>query len=457
MNSKAFLQYLELVRDNAGAMAKDRPALLGAVNVAGAARLEQLADTYRHAPGEIPECRLDSLFAPDYGVNISRVPMPADVAASFRCGVPQLNSLLAVMANDIFRPTDALVRNMPEGLTVCSLRDVPAQFATDAASMMADFGEHAGIAGAVADALLTDGIYIRVERGVEVEKAVQIVNIFNSPVPMLTPRRVLVHACEGSKVKVLLCDHTQSPATEHLSLQGVYVFAEAAASVEFYDIEESSAATHRLMQFRAVQHSDSHLTVNTDFLTGGVTRNDFDIFVPGDGAHTSLSGLAIVSGSQICSDSVVLRHLGTHCTSRQVFKNALFDNARGAFGGRIVVDEAARFTDAAQTNRNILESPAARMEASPQLEIYCDEVKCSHGATTGQLDERALFYMQTRGIPREEARRMLTQAFMVDVIDNISFEVLRQRLHILVEKRLSGASADCNTCATACHNQANAE
>lgn len=93
------------------------------------------------------------------------------------------------------------------------------------------------------------------------------------------------------------------------------------------------------------------------------------------------------------------------------------------------------------------------MEASPQLEIYCDEVKCSHGATTGQLDERALFYMQTRGIPRDEAKRMLTQAFMVDVIDNISFEVLRQRLHILVEKRLSGASADCSTCATACHTQ----
>lgn len=111
------------------------------------------------------------------------------------------------------------------------------------------------------------------------------------------------------------------------------------------------------------------------------------------------------------------------------------------------------FTDASQNNRNLLIGDTARMAASPQLEIYCDEVKCSHGATTGQLDERAIFYMQTRGVPTEEARRMLTQTFMSDIIDHISFEVLRQRIHLLVERRLSGASGNCETCATACHNE----
>ena len=110
------------------------------------------------------------------------------------------------------------------------------------------------------------------------------------------------------------------------------------------------------------------------------------------------------------------------------------------------------FTDAEQTNRNIVDGESARMITAPQLEIYCDEVKCSHGATTGQLDERAMFYMQARGIPADEARRMLTQAFMVDVIGSITFEVLRQRLHLLVEKRLSGTAAGCDTCVTACHS-----
>ena len=150
---------------------------------------------------------------------------------------------------------------------------------------------------------------------------------------------------------------------------------------------------------------------------------------------------------------MVLTHSGKHGSSRQVFKNALFDSSRGGFSGRIIVDEGAVFTDADQSNRNLLLGDDARMTGAPQLEIYCDEVKCSHGATTGQLDERAIFYMQSRGIPRDEARRMLTQTFMGDVVDTISFEVLRQRIHVLVEKRLSGAETDCNTCATACKNQ----
>lgn len=454
-HAAAFTQYLDLVRDNAAVLAKGRPALLEALNRSGAERLASAAEAYRPAPGEIPECRLDRLFAPDYGVNIARVPMTADVAASFRCGVPRMNSLLAVVANDIFHPSESLASGMPAGLTVCGLRAVPAEFEADAAAMLADGGDD--VASALADALTHDGIYIRVAPHTEVDKAIQIIDIFNSPVPMLTPRRVLVHACEGSKVKVLLCDHTQTPDVEHLNLLTVQVRVDAGAEVEFYDMEESSASTRRVFSFRAEQHSDSRLTVDTIFLTGGVSRNDFRISVPGDGAYTSLGGLAILSGEQVCADNVVLRHTGTHCTSRQTFKNALFDRSRGSFGGRIVVEESARFTDAAQTNRNILQSPQARMEAAPQLEIYCDEVKCSHGATTGQLDERALFYMQSRGIPREEATGMLTQAFMVDVIDNISFEVLRQRLHILVEKRLSGASADCSSCAAACHNQATEE
>jgi len=207
-SDNAFAQYLDLVRDNAAVMAKGRPALLEAVNKAGTARLADAIEAYKPAAGEIPECRLDRLFASDYGVNIARVPMTADVAASFRCGVPQLNSLLAVVANDIFRPTDVLMRNMPEGLTVCSLRQVPTEFEADAAAMLAEQKDSGDIAGAIADALAHDGIYVRVAPRTEIEKAVQIVNIFNSPVPMLTPRRLLVHACEGSKVKILLCDHT---------------------------------------------------------------------------------------------------------------------------------------------------------------------------------------------------------------------------------------------------------
>lgn len=445
----ALKQYIELLDSHGQLLAASTPALLHPVQARGRRLLGTFATEKGDTEADYAATRLDNLFAPDYGVNLGHMAMGADVAASFRCGVPRLNSLLAVVANDICHATDSLVRNMPEGLTVCSLRNVPAHLQADAAAMLASLP--ATPATALADALTADGTYIRVEAGVQVEKPVQIVNIFSSETPMLTPRRVLVHAMPHSHVRVLVCDHTQSPSTPHLNLQVVQVAAGEGARVEVYDIEESGPSTRRYNLVYATQADGSHLVLNNTTLTCGVSRNDYRVEVPGHHAETSMSGLAIASQEQVCETRVTLHHTGTHCTSRQLFKNAIFDNASGAFGGRIVVDESARYTDAAQTNRNILQSDRARMAAAPQLEIYCDEVKCSHGATTGQLDERALFYMQTRGIPRDDARRMLTQAFMVDVIDNISFEVLRQRLHALVEKRLSGATADCSACATACH------
>ncbi len=391
------------------------------------------------------------IFAPDYGVNLGHLPMQADLATSFRCGVPQLNSLLAVVANDVFYPTENLHRNAPEGLYAGSIRTIPEQFADDAASMLETGISDSDAPALVNSLLLHDGVYIRVEKGVEVEKPVQIVNILNSDIPLLTPRRVLIHAMPGSRIRVLLCDHSQTPATAHPNSQLVQVKVEADASVELYDIEESSAATTRYWQLFAEQADGSHLTVNTCYLTGGKTVNTYRISC-GNNTDTSLSGLVIASGTENVSNRVDLRHTGTGATSKQLFKSALFDKSRGTFKGNIYVAEGAARTDASQSCRNLLASADARMVSEPQLEIYCDDVKCSHGATTGQLDERALFYMQTRGVPVEEARNMLTQAFMADVIDNISFEVLRQRMHMLVEKRLSGATADCSSCA-ACHAQ----
>ncbi len=172
----------------------------------------------------------------------------------------------------------------------------------------------------------------------------------------------------------------------------------------------------------------------------------------GDYARTELSGLSICTVDRIVDNDAPLTHAGSHCTSRQLFKNALFENSKGGFAGKIVVKHGAMFTDAEQTNRNIVDGESARMITAPQLEIYCDEVKCSHGATTGQLDTSGQCSICRRAVFQPTKRRMLTQAFMVDVIGSITFEVLRQRLHLLVEKRLSGTAAGCDTCVTACHS-----
>lgn len=443
--AQAFGQYLELWRANT----PQRTGVLAGVGTDAARRLPQVIEAYRPDLQDLAQARPDALFAPDYGVNIAGIEMNADVAASFHCGVPQLNSLLCVVANDTCRVPSA--GRLPEGLTVATLRNLPEGCAADAEAMLSAEGED--VAGLINSLLLADGIYIHVAAGARIEKPLQIVNIFNSTLPLMTARRILIHVGEGAELKVLLCDHSQTPATAHLNSQVVRLVADPGSQVELYDIEESSEATSRYWQLHATQHTGSDLTVASAYLCGGKTHNDYFIDAVGDRTNTSLSGLAICAGNQVADNRVTLVHGGCHGTSRQLFKTALFDSSLGAFGGKIIVKEGATSTDAVQTNRNLLASETARMLTAPQLEIYCDDVKCGHGATTGQLDDRALFYMRQRGIPLEEARMMLTQAFMSDVVEQISFEVLRQRLHILVEKRLNGTSGGCDTCATACGRQ----
>lgn len=443
---KAFGQYLDLFRTSP----VNNTGMLAAFNNECAEKLPDAIAQYKPDATDLRTTRADELFAPDYGVNTRHIDMAADPAASFRCGVPQLNSLLAVVANDVFHPTSSLA-NTPEGLTVASLRNLDGYLAEDVLDIMHRLSRDS-VPELINGMLLHDGVYICAGRNAAVEKPVQIVNIFNSTLPLLTPRRVVLHAMEGAHIRVLLCDHSQTPHTPHLNSQVVQIYAEAGARVELYDIEETSSATRRYATVAAHLADGASLVLNNTFLQGGISRNDYYVSLLGNHADANLSGLGILAAGQALDNKVLLAHVGTSGTSRQLFKNALFDNALGGFGGKIIVLPGAARTDAAQTNRNILASPEARMQAAPQLEIYCDDVKCSHGATTGQLDERALFYMQTRGIPYEEARRMLTQAFMADVVDNISFEVLRQRIHILVEKRLNGTAGNCDTCA-GCYNK----
>lgn len=448
MSNDSFVQYLSLCDDNKE-LRSNAPTLLATLNQAGRTALPELIKAYK-APHEIPkQCRADNLFAPDYGINLAHLDMQASVADAFHCGVPNLNSLLVVVANDVVNISDSLRESAPNGLTVCSLRNVPEKFQQRVADLLATHTSD-NVATALNSLLLGDGVYIHIDSGVEIDKPVQVVNIFHADIPMLTPRRVIIDADANSKIRVLLCDHSQSPDTAHLSSEVIQVHTADGAHVELYDIEETASKTNRRWQLYTHQASNSHLTISTTYLRGGVSSNEYKLNLDGDGAEINVAGLAICADSQCVCNNVTLRHRCEHGSSRQLFKYAVYDQAHGAFGGRVVVEEGARFTDAVQNNRNLLASKEAKMDTAPQLEIYCDDVKAGHGATTGQLDERALFYMQSRGIPYDEAQRMLTQAFMTDVVDSISYEVLRQRLHILVEKRLAGSAADCGSCSISC-------
>lgn len=444
-------QYLDLIRDGRAILDGHAPAAVNALRPAALEALDRFGRLPRRGDEGYPNADPAAMFAPDYGLNISRVNIRADVAASFRCDVPNVSTLTAVVVGDAFHPTSTLEKNIPEGLTVMSLARAAAEHPELVEKHLNKLAKDSTATAALNTALLQDGVFIHIARGVRVEKPLQIVNIFSTPEPLMAVRRVLVIAEEGSLLKLLVCDHAQRADVDYLSSEVFEIFAGDNAEVELYDVEETSPLTRRVAEVFVHQQRDSRFHMTGSSLSGGDTCNSLRLSLSGEGAEAELGGLVIASDERHIDNNILLTHAASRCRSRQLFKYALFDKARGAFGGKVVVEQGAVRTDAAQTNRNLLVGEEATMHSDPQLEIYCDDVKASHGATTGQLDARALFYMQSRGIPENEARRMLVQAFMMDVADGIRLEALRDRMRILVEKRLGGdASASCADCSAHC-------
>ena len=386
---------------------------------------------------------LEGAFAPDYGINILRKPVEAGDIEAFTCLIPKVSSLNATVLNDSFTPSENILHRLPEGMTVGTIASAPAEVTEKF------YGKIAPVSRpevALNTLLAQEGVYIHVKAGVKVEKPLQITNLFIGDNPVMAVRRWLIVLEEGAQLAILVCDHSRNPGCRYLASQVIETVCAPGASLQFYDLEESSSLTTRVSGMYVRQEEGSELVVNGSTLVGGTTRNDYLIALDGEHCDTSLGGMVIATGEQLTDNSSVIFHNRSRCKSTQLFKYAVDDTARGAFEGLIKVAEGAVFTEAYQNNRNLLASRGAKMHTQPQLEIYCDEVKCSHGATTGQLDDRALFYMQARGIPEAEARTMLMQAFMMDVVDTVRLEGLRDRLRYLVEKRLSGRKVLCSEC-----------
>ena len=194
------------------------------------------------------------------------------------------------------------------------------------------------------------------------------------------------------------------------------------------------------------QSANSSFLGNLITLHNGKTRNNVHIDLNGSGCDCVLCGMVIGDGHQVVDNSTVINHNYPNCHSNELFKYILGESSLGIFNGLLKVQPGAQKTAAYQTNRNLLLSDNADIKTRPQLEIYADDVKCSHGATTGQLDESALFYMRQRGISEEEARLLLMSAFVNDVVENIRIDALKDKIHLLVDKRLRGEKAKCQSC-----------
>ncbi len=284
-------------------------------------------------------------------------------------------------------------------------------------------------------AMFEDGAWIEVDQGIEVEKPIQIVfanlsNVENGP--FVVSPRVLVVAGESSRVCIVE-SHLGSGEGDYFSNAVTEIVTGDNARVDHYKVQlETESAVH-ISSLESSQQRDSNLRTTVLTLGGGLVRNEINASLAGEGGWSELNGLYLVEGDHHVDNFTRIGHEKPHCDSREVYRGVLTDSARAVFRGRIVVSEGALQTDSKQTNNNLLLSDRALVNTKPQLEIYADDVKCTHGATVGQLDDDAIFYLQARGISKEDARAMLIYAFAGEVVSGVGVKRLREELdsHLL--------------------------
>jgi Fe-S cluster assembly protein SufD len=393
---------------------------------------------------------LQELFAPDFGVNLSRLQIPVDPYEAFRCDVPNLSTSLYFVVNDMFYHDDKPKGHLPEGVIVGSLRD-HADLVAKYYSKLAKTSEDA--VTALNTMLAQDGMLVYVPKNVKVDRAIQVINILKAlpqnaqrvVTDLMVNRRVLIVLEEGAEIKMLFCDHAADDRN-FLATQVIEAFVGENASLDLYCLEETHAKNVRVSNVYIDQQANSRVNHNVITLHNGTTRNRLDLTFSGEGAECQCYGCVIADKQQHVDNNTLIVHKVPHCTSNELYKYVLDDKATGAFAGRVLVEHGAQKTSSQMTNQNLTATREARMYTQPMLEIYADDVKCAHGSTVGQLNDAALFYMRQRGISLDEAKLLLQNAFINEVIDHMQLEPLRDRLHYLVEKRFRGELNKCEGC-----------
>ncbi len=383
---------------------------------------------------------ISQVFEPDYGLNLNRLEIPVNPYDAFRCDVPNLSTLLYFVVNDGFYKQAQPKGHLPEGVVIGPLKDLATTAYYNKLAVMDE--------DAVTDLntmLAQDGLYVYVPKGVVVDKAIQVINILRSDVDLMVNRRVLIIAEEGAEVKFLFCDHAADDK-HFLATQVIEAFVGENAKLDLYCLEETHNKNTRVSNVYIQQQANSRVNHNVITLHNGVTRNKLNLDMVGEGAECHCNGCVIADKKQHVDNNTLITHHVSHCSSNELYKYVLDDEAQGAFAGRVLVKKDAQKTTSQMTNQNLTATKQARMYTQPMLEIYADDVKCAHGSTVGQLNDAALFYMQQRGISRKEARLLLQNAFINEVIDQMELEPLRDRLHYLVEKRFRGELNKCEGC-----------
>jgi len=285
-------------------------------------------------------------------------------------------------------------------------------------------------------AFANEGAYINIPKSKVVDKPIEIMYFSTgSEVALLVQPRNLVVVGENSHVQIIE-RHQSLNVNPVLTNSVTEIFAQKRAIVDYYKIQNDNLEANLIDNTYVSQQKETNVSVNTFSFGGNLTRNNLNFYHFGEQIVSNLNGITIIGDKQHVDHYTLVQHSTPNCESHQDYKGIFSDRSTGVFNGKIYVEREAQKTNAFQKSNNILLSDKATINAKPQLEIFADDVKCSHGCTIGQLDETAMFYMQQRGIPKKEAKALLMYAFSNAVIENIKIPELKQRITKIIATRL---------------------
>ncbi len=374
-----------------------------------------------------------------------------DLEEVFKCDVPGFDTYMVAQLNGSFIDRGKVLSQAGQGVVVCSLKDA---FIKYPELIEAHFGKYAPVAGnsltAVNTAFARDGVFICVPDNIEVTETVQMVNLINATNGVFLQTRNLVVLGKNSSLRLVQCDDSVDDQVGFINSVTEMVLADN-ARLDHYKLQNKNDRSALINNIYFHLEAGANLSTNAISLNGGLIRNEANVLLNGRGAHADILGVYLMDRNQHIDNQVFVDHAQPDCTSNEMFKGILDDHASGVFNGHILVRQDAQRTNAYQNNKNILISDKAVIDTRPFLEIYADDVKCSHGATVGQLDSEAMFYLRSRGISMENARMLLMYAFAAEIVNKISIPQLRLRIDDLVKKRLRGELSICEQCVLHCN------
>ena len=351
--------------------------------------------------------------------------------------LPRLGGPELVFVNGTFTPALSTTDGLPSGVRTRSLATV---LADDAETVAPFLGRLARIESqaftALNTAFLRDGAVVEVPSGVVVDTPIHLLFVTKSSAePVLSQPRVLVVAGANSQVRVVE-SHAGDGETPYLNNTVTEISVDDHAVVDHYTLVREAETAFRVGSLHATLGRASNFSSHTVTLGGAIVRNEASVVLAGEGGECTLNGLYLANGRQLVDNQTTIDHGQPHCDSHELYKGILNGRSRAVFNGKIIVRLDAQKTDAKQSNKTLLLSEDAQITTKPQLQIFADDVKCTHGATVGQLDQDALFYLRSRGLSRDQARQLLTHAFAADLLGHIKVEAIRSQLDALLLERL---------------------